>query len=233
MNRLQNPNIEILTSAVERLGTLSKEMVFLGGCATGLLLTDMAAPPLRVTVDVDVIVQVTSLTAYHRISEKLRERGFCEDTRDGAPLCRWITDDVVLDVMPTEHRILGFGNRWYGLAAENAEKIELSSGHVIRVVTAPYFLCTKLEAFDGRGNGDYMTSHDIEDLVAVLDGRPELVEEVKSADPVLVDEIRGRFAQLLEDRKFLDALPGHLPGDPASQGRVPVLLQRIRLLAGI
>ena len=33
MNRIRNPNIEILTLAVERLGVLSHEMVFLGGCA--------------------------------------------------------------------------------------------------------------------------------------------------------------------------------------------------------
>jgi len=70
MNRLQNPNIEILTRAVVQLGTMSQEMVFLGGCATGLLLTDTAAPPLRVTMEVDAIVQVTSLTAYHQLSKK-------------------------------------------------------------------------------------------------------------------------------------------------------------------
>lgn len=34
MNRLQNPNIEILTHAVEKLGEVSDELVFLGGCAT-------------------------------------------------------------------------------------------------------------------------------------------------------------------------------------------------------
>jgi hypothetical protein len=46
MNRLQNPNIEILTRTVEKLGEVSSELVFLGGCATELLLTDRAAPPL-------------------------------------------------------------------------------------------------------------------------------------------------------------------------------------------
>jgi hypothetical protein len=50
--------------------------------------------------------------------------------------------------------------------------VELPSGAGVRSVSAPYFLATKLEAFDGRGSGDYLTSHDIEDLVAVIDGRP-------------------------------------------------------------
>ena len=77
-----------------------------------------------------------------------------------------------------------------------------------------------------------MASHDLEDLVAVLDGRPELTDEVEMAEPELVVEIHRRFTQLSEDRRFLAALPGHLPGDPASQSRIPLLMRRIRLLAG-
>jgi hypothetical protein len=57
MSRVQNPNLEILTTAVEQLGELVDELVFLGGCATGLLITDPAAPPIRITRDVDAIVQ--------------------------------------------------------------------------------------------------------------------------------------------------------------------------------
>lgn len=48
-----HPNLEILEQAVELLGDLADEMVFLGGCATGLLISDAAAPPIRVTQDVD------------------------------------------------------------------------------------------------------------------------------------------------------------------------------------
>ena len=44
MSRQQNPNLEIMQLAVEQLGELVNEMVFLGGCATGLLITDPAAP---------------------------------------------------------------------------------------------------------------------------------------------------------------------------------------------
>jgi len=75
----QNPNLEILENAVERLGSLCEQMVFLGGCATGLLLTDPAAPVIRVTRDVDVIVEVTSLAAYHRLNKELRGKDFIED----------------------------------------------------------------------------------------------------------------------------------------------------------
>jgi len=56
-----NPNIQILEAAAERLITLTKEIVFVGGCATGLLLTDPATSPVRPTIDVDVLVEVASL----------------------------------------------------------------------------------------------------------------------------------------------------------------------------
>jgi len=164
MARVQNPNLEILSLAVDQLDELADEMVFLGGCATGLLITDSAAPPIRVTQDVDAIVQVVSQADYYQLSEKLRAKGFTEDISDDAPICRWVADLVVLDVMPTDTTILGFGNKWYAPAAEKSDIIQLPSGKSIRLVSAPYFLVTKLEAFDGRGRGDYLASHDIRRL---------------------------------------------------------------------
>jgi len=107
MDRNQNPNLEILMLAVDQLGELADEMGFLGGCATGLLITDKAAPPIRVTKDVDAIVQVYSRGEYYRLAEKLRDKGFNEDTSDGAPLCRWAAEGVTLDVMPTNKKLWG------------------------------------------------------------------------------------------------------------------------------
>ncbi len=228
---MENPNLEILMLAVNQLSELVDEMVFIGGCATGLLITDTAAPPIRVTKDVDAIVQVASLSDYHQLSEKLRKKGFQEDTSDGAPICRWITEAVILDVMPTDSKILGFGNQWYATATRNAECIQLPSGKSIKMVSAPYFLITKLEAFDGRGAGDYLMSHDIEDIIAVLDGRPEIVNEVKRAETELVSELTQRFKKLLQNKQFVDAVSGHMPTDTTSQSRVPMILETIKQLA--
>ncbi len=79
MERQRNPNIETLTMAVSKLGPVADEMVFLGGCATGLLITDPAAPSVRVTTDVDVITEVASLRDYYQLAKRLRQRGFVED----------------------------------------------------------------------------------------------------------------------------------------------------------
>ena len=231
MHREQNPNLLILEMVVKRLGPLADDMVFLGGCATGLLLTDVAASPIRVTQDVDVITEVASLGDYHRLSELLRERGFKEDQSPDAPICRWMAEGVVLDVMPTRYEILGFGNEWYQAAFDAALAVELPSGKRIRMVTAPYFLATKLAAFDGRGEGDYVMSHDMEDIISVLDGRPEIVDEVQRADVIMQAHLATRFSALLRDAKFTAALPGHLPGDAASQARVPMVMERITAIS--
>ena len=92
-----------------------------------------------------------------------------------------VTGSLILDVMPTDERILGFSNRWYGPAIGAAQTIRVGR-HDIRVVTTPYFLATKLEAFHGRGGHDYRASHDLEDIITVIDGRPELAAEVRTAD---------------------------------------------------
>lgn len=231
MHRERNPNLEILELAVEQLGPLVDDMVFVGGCATGLLLTDPAAPPIRQTRDVDVIVEAASLARYHRLAEQLRQRGFAEDQSPEAPICRWIARCVVLDVMPTDPHIIGFGNEWYRPALATAVSVSLPSGRRIQRVTAPYFLATKLAAFDGRGKSDYVASHDMEDIVAVLDGRGEVVDDVVRSEDAVRDFLRARMQALLGDGRFMAALPGHLPCDAASQARVRLIVDRMAAIA--
>ena len=80
--------------------------------------------------------------------------------------------------MPTLESILGFSNRWYPLAIITAQPLALPSGVMIRLITAPAFLATKLEAFAGRGNGDYLFSHDLGDFFAIIDGRESVIDRV-------------------------------------------------------
>ncbi len=170
---------------------------------------------------------------YHRLSEQLRGLGFAEDQSEQAPICRWLGHGVILDVMPTEEKVLGFGNQWYQPALENAVRVDLPSGASIRLVTAPYFLMTKLSAFEGRGNGDYLMSHDIEDIIALLDGRAAIVEDVRAADMVVKNAIKEQCSVLVRNERFLEAIPGHLPGDAASQARLPLIMERVDAMANL
>lgn len=233
MARRQNPNVEILRLAIGRLGPVADEFVFVGGCAAGLLITDTAAPPIRATVDVDAIVQVASLADYYDLSERLRERGFREDRNEGAPLCRWLHAPLILDVMPTNARILGFGNHWYEGAIQNAQVTRLVTGESLRMVTAPYFIVTKLDAFENRGHGDFQMSHDMEDIIAVIDGRVELVSELQSAAFDVRQNIASRMKLLLANPDFVQSISGHMPGDQASQQRVPRVFQVLRQIVDL
>ncbi len=174
-------NIRMIIAVAKRLGDLRDKVVFVGGCATGLFITDPAMPEVRATQDVDVIVEVASRMDYYRLEEELRIRGFKQDMSENAPVCRWLVDRIKVDVMPTQEEILGFSNRWYLPAIKNADQLQLEDDLTIKLVTPPYFLATKIEAFKGRGGGDYMASHDMEDIITVLDGRPEIVSEIRSS----------------------------------------------------
>lgn len=229
-----DPNVILLELVARRLGDdLCGKFAFVGGAVAGLLITDPAMPPIRPTQDVDIVVEVLALADYHRIEKQLRERGFAQDMRPNAPVCRWQVGGVTVDVMPTKEEILGFANRWYPMCVATAELLTLPSGVSIRVIQAPVFIGTKLEAFHGRGAGDYLFSHDLGDILSVVDGRDSLVEECRQAPPLLRTYLAQQFTALLADRRFLDALPGHLPGDAISQDRLPDLEAKIRQMAGL
>ena len=109
-----DPNVFLLERAAEQLGeALLAELVFVGGAVAGVLITDPAMPEIRPTQDVDVICRVIARSDYHQLGRQLRQRGFQEDSRPGAPLCRWCLEDLVIDLMPSQGEILGFSNRWY------------------------------------------------------------------------------------------------------------------------
>jgi hypothetical protein len=61
---MANPNLQLLTDAAKLLKPILGELVFVGGCATALLITDSAAADVRPTFDVDAIAEITSYAAY-------------------------------------------------------------------------------------------------------------------------------------------------------------------------
>lgn len=67
---------------------------------------------IRPTEDVDLLAQVPVRAEYYALETELRSRGFQQDMRVGAPICRWTVDEVTVDVMPTLPDVLGFSNRW-------------------------------------------------------------------------------------------------------------------------
>jgi predicted nucleotidyltransferase len=144
-------------------------------------------------------------------------------------ICRWIHKDsgVLFDLMPIDPGVLGFANRWYPEAVKTAESVSLGDGIEIRVATAPAFLATKLVAFADRGKGDLLASHDLEDVLNVVDGRPELAKELALAPAALRDAVREALARLLGHPDFENGLPGLI----ADASRADIVEARLRTMA--
>jgi predicted nucleotidyltransferase len=198
-----------------------------------LWITDPGAPPVRPTKDVDVVVEVAGRGAFYDFEARLRAHGFREDRVDGV-ICRWRHDssDLVLDAMPSKASILGFENHWQGAGAPHAINRALPSGATIRALSPPYLLATKLEAFKARGRQDFLASRDFADIIALVDGRQELVAEVAAS----AQDVRNYLAQevevLLKAPRFPDGLFGALGGDAISQERgQAVVLPALRSIA--
>ena len=223
-------NIRMLEFIATKLGALCESVVFLGGCTTVLFITDPEFPDVRYTADVDCITDVISLSQYHQLEKKLSAQGFKRSIAESV-ICRWFYDDAILDVMPTDEAILGFGNRWYKDAINNAVNYSLTNKLNIKVITAIYFLATKLEAFKTRGKMDFYASHDFEDIVSVLDGRLEVIEEIRQADKGLKDYFIENFIAIDKSRSFHGAIPGHfVQYGSTAEKRAEMLEEKIKII---
>jgi hypothetical protein len=225
-----DPNIGAVELAAAALGDLTDELVLVGGCAVGLLVTDPGRTPVRQTIDVDLVTEVAPRASYYALCEKLRARGFSEQVEHGV-ICRWARGSLLIDVMPTDGAVLGFTNSWYRPGALHAVDHLLPSGKRIRLIAAPYFLATKLEAFASRAGGDY-AHHDMEDIVTVVDGRDSIVAEVMNAEDEVREYVMDEFETLLASPTFVDRLIWLLPHHEADTRR-PIVLDRMRLIAGL
>lgn len=182
MATLNDPNLAILQLVATALGPVCSSVVFVGGCATGLLATKARAERIRITEAVDIVAQALTVRDYHVIESRVRAQGFSNDMRPGAPICRWVYRNITLDLMPTVKDILGFANRWYPHAIATATPVTLPDGSNFRLISAPTFIATKLEAFKDRGKTvdgkpEFLGSLDLEDIITVVDRRPELLRE--------------------------------------------------------
>ncbi len=219
-----------LKAVAERLDGLGLEYAFLGGSVVGLLLDHPELSPVRATDDVDVVIEVVSQARYAHVESKLRALKFDHDMRPGAPRCRWVLGNLTVDIMPAEGDFLGLNTAWFREALASATRRTIPGGS-LRVVSPVGFIATKYVAFLDRGARDYYASHDLEDLITVIDGREKIAEEVAAADPALRAYVAKAMAALVASEDFMEALPGHLPADAASQGRLPGLRRKLTGIA--
>ena len=225
-------NYELISFVADGLGDdFLTECAFVGGCTTAMLVTDNAVlDDIRFTDDVDLVIEIAGIYAWEKLTVRLAEKGF-KITGEDDVTCRFRFNDAIVDVMPSDPSILGYANRWYVEGLDQAVPFELPSGRVIRIFKPPYFLATKLEAFSGRGEGNPYHK-DVEDIITLLDGRPELLDEVSKASDELRQYIAERIGALakLSDIDYAIESIGSVRANP---GRGQLIHQRMKDLSAL
>lgn len=206
---------------------LLDQIVLVGGCAVGFLITDQAQLLIRPTDDVDLATEIATLPEYYKFADQLKKFGFLEDTETELT-CRWRKEGLCLDVMPLNATVLGFTNTWYPHAIKTARTVQLSNGKNLKHIDAPTFIATKIEAFLKRGGGDFI-HHDIEDIITVINGRAELPDEISNADDELKEYVSDQLGAFLEILAFTDLIPSHIR---PNESRTEIVIQRLRSISG-
>lgn len=226
-------NRALLARVARKLEPLGFKYAFVGGSIVEFLIDHPDLSPARPTEDLDLVVEVVSGQRYSDMETVLRQAGFVHDTTQGAPLCRWRLDHTIVDIMPTENASLGLNTAWFKEALATATPRQIL-GVEVPLISAVAFIATKLAAFTDRGDGDYYGSHDLEDVIAVIDGRASFVTELAAAAaPELKAYVVQRIKTLTTNADFQESLPGHLPPDTASQNRLPLLRDRLKRIAAL
>ncbi len=213
------------------LSPLEVPFTFVGGAVMCVLVDHPELTEFRPTKDVDVVVQVATYAEFSALEARLRGAGFEHDVSPGASICRWVVEGCRVDVMPMDSRVLGMNSKWFPEVLRLSIRTALGEGVSANVVSPAMFLATKLEAFNDRGKGDVYMSHDLEDIITVVDGRAEISADVVAAPAEVRAFIAGWLAKQLGETDFLEAIPGHLPAMLGSRQRLPIVLERLKAIA--
>lgn len=207
------------------------DYAFLGGSVLSLLVNDPVADTIRVTMDVDIIADVRTRSDFHKEERELEARGFRHDTSEDAPVCRWISDGIVVDVLPIREEVLGWNSPWFEEALHAAKVIDVE-GHAVKVITAPFFVALKLEAFEDRGRRDFIGSTDFEDVICLFNGRQALVDEILS-EPTVCREITRKFASYIKSPGLEDAVMGFVQTEINPERRHADIMAAFKRLADL
>lgn len=219
--------IQMLEKAAKLLAALDEKIVFIGGATIALYLDEISAIEARPTTDVDCVVNVVPRNKYYQFEEKLRQIGLEQDK--GKIICRWRYQELIIDIMPDDNSILGFSNPWYKSGIKKSIIYKLPSKKQINIFPVAYLLASKIEAFKSRGNQNFYTSSDVEDIVLLLDGCPDLENEIQQTETKVKKFIKEWFKNELEN--LIEIAPSQLSFTAKNAGREKLLLSLIKRLA--
>jgi predicted nucleotidyltransferase len=194
-------------------GEDAAHFVFVGGCTLGLYATSRSlGAPLRATKDVDCISTRQPWVLQEETLARLCTEGRISPQKDLQCRYRICGTDYLVDVLSPEGANVGGVNVWFERAAARAAAYDVGDGIRVMAVTPPYFLATKLVAFEDRGP-DVRSSVDCEDIVTLVVEIEDLLalvdaEGMRADVAVLWKRIFAKYAFGIDD--LPDVVDGHL-----------------------
>lgn len=220
-------NLTVVAEIAEALADLNKKIVFVGGSSVVSLYTDdPAAEEIRPTKDVDLTLQIINLSQWEDLNIQLAKLGFDSDPY-GHSICSFKYNDIPVDVMSTEDGPFGPANKWYKVGFKNLKLVRVLDQE-INILTAPCYLATKFEAFNNRGL-DYRSSHDIEDVVHILDNRINIVSEMLDDNPSVTHFVREQLQRIKDQGLLSEVLVSHIHPIMLAE-RLPIVEEKIKAI---
>ena len=206
-------NVRRIKTVSDALQELSQQVVFVGGATVALYSDRQQIVVPRVTDDVDAIIEVLNYGAHADFEEKLRAKGFADDTTSHVR-CRYklnvSNEEIIVDIMPTTDIVMGFENKWYPDGFKEAMVYGIDEDTTIKILSAPYFVATKMEAFKDRGYSDPRQSQDFEDIVFILENRRTLWNELGLVNTSLSEYLKSEFLKLIENPNIQEWIDCHV-----------------------
>ena len=192
-----------------------------------LYIDDPAADDVRPTKDLDISMEIASVTELEEIRVKLNEKGFNQSHQDDV-MCRFRYEDVLVDVMATKEIAWAPANPWFAPGFKKKQSFLIEDVEIL-ILPLPYFLATKYSAFDSRGRKDPRTSHDFEDIVYLFNYSSTLVDQVLKSDPDVKLYIQESCDEILNSEILQEALLGNLYFEE-HQTRYPKIINNLKAI---
>lgn len=168
-------------------------------------------------------LNILNLSHWEKVQGQLAALGFHPDPF-GHAICSYKYKDIPVDIMGAYDSPMGLANSWFKIGFENLWTAK-AKDQEIKILSAPCFLATKFEAFHDRGK-DYRTSHDMEDIIYVLDNRINIVEEIANDDKRIAHFIKEQLQKLIDKGLMQEVLMAHIHPIMIAE-RLPIIEEKI------
>ncbi len=203
-------NIDRLKVVAIALQPIKNKIVFVGGAVVDLYTDDQSREEMRITDDIDIVVEVVNKGDYTKLEEQIRILGFRNDITSNV-ICRYKFNDIIVDVMPNDESVLGFSNKWYKEGIQNSFEFEIDLEASIYLFSVSYFIASKLEALKSERHGaDYRFNSDFEDVVYIFNNCTTIESDILQANESVKVYIKLELEKLLKRRNIEEEITASL-----------------------